>query len=679
MRYILTIMMSIVSLAISAQDLGSVVASKFDAWQQKHQQFKTVLVFSQDKYAPGDTAFFNAWFLTEDGRYVGDRQILNLDMIDSDGKVVQHILFHVHDGVGANQLIIDRATLPGVYTMSSYNENMKDSDPRYVFRKRIVVVKHNAVTASPAVKKISVNNDICKIRIASLTVDNITTVVSFPKQSEMTEGDLVLAATAHGQLYFTAGFKTDKKDSLAIRLPRKDLPPGLNLLSVISRSGSQLGALHFYNPPLSPLNVSIETTNDTLSTRQKVMANVTLADANGRPLHGQFAITVSNESLAEPFEDEMNIVSQPADNRVLATEPSIVHWDEVMSNVAQESPKPPRLITRYGEVYFEDTKQFAPQGTLVNCFMKHSRFAFEGAVQENGRVELIFLDFYGSDEIFYYADYNGAELQNVRMRWVTKEITHAPALSSSEVGRPDMYANFIAKKNIVDASFDFFNGLSDPVSVAAIPPLEKEFEKMGTVVNFHDYKIFPTMSETIRELIPRLAHRTVGGKDIVRVNLSEVGLRVTGGPLYVIDGVITKNNDYFLSLSPTEVISIRVVHDSNELQRFMPVSRNGIVVVKTRKGVAGGNLITEPWLPIDGLNAPISFSKPLAARRDRGQKPEFRSTIFWQPSVRTDANGKAAFSFFTSDDTGKIRIKIRGVVNGQMFSAYHDLFVIFAE
>lgn len=682
MRYLLSILLVVSFAQLSAQDLGAVVAGKFEQWQKTHQSFRTVLSFTQDKYAAADTAFFTAWFLTEDGRFVGGSQILHLDMVDFEGNVAQSILFRVRDGGGSNQIIINPGTRAGVYVMTAYNDAMKHSDPRYFFRKPIVVVNRNAIAARPKTEAATPKDEVCRINY-SLDQENIRPVVSFLKRTPQTDGDLVLAVTGNGQLHYTAVFRRGRIDSIAMKLPRKDLAEGLNLMSVINRAGEVLATRHFYVPAASPVVASIRLLSDTSGVRQQQAAEVVLKDAAGNPLQGQFSITITNENFSQQDQmlREVNAVSELSDafrsdnsarERFVSTQSPIVPWSNVLSGQGKVE-YPPRLITMYGEVYFEDTTKPVPLATIVNCFLMKSRLSFEGGVDENGIVELVFLDFNGKDEMFFYAEHEGKELNNVRIRWINNEVKHAPAPASSEVGRVDGYSSFIEKKRSIDRSFNFFAAPARDTT-ALVVPLDAEFKNLGTIINLHDYMIFPTMSETIRELLPRLAHRKVNGKNVVKLNLSEINLKVLGDPLYIIDGVVTKNTDYFLSLVPDDLISIRIVFDSEELKRFMPVSRNGIVVVKTKKGVAGNNL-KEILSPIDGLTQAISFSRPTTAEISRNQKPDFRSTIYWAPLVKTDAAGRHGFSFVTSDDTGRMRIKVKGLVNGQVFSVERDFFV----
>ena len=42
-------------------------------------------------------------------------------------------------------------------------------------------------------------------------------------------------------------------------------------------------------------------------------------------------------------------------------------------------------------------------------------------------------------------------------------------------------------------------------------------------------------------------------------------------------------------------------------------------------------------------------------------KPDYRPTLFWEPNVTTDANGRARISFYTSDITGPYTVKVAGM------------------
>jgi hypothetical protein len=179
-------------------------------------------------------------------------------------------------------------------------------------------------------------------------------------------------------------------------------------------------------------------------------------------------------------------------------------------------------------------------------------------------------------------------------------------------------------------------------------------------------------------VIPSLQHRKQGGKEIVRVTLSEnMAALATGDPVYVIDGVATKNTEFFLSLKPADVLTVKIITDPNKLTRFGMFGKNGIVTVQTRGGDAREPL-DDPSRLIRGLNRAQAFHATDHSDARHTRLPDFRSTIFWNPYIKTDSNGKAMVEFFCSDDTGKLALRLDGfTVDRQPFSASKEITVTF--
>jgi len=44
-------------------------------------------------------------------------------------------------------------------------------------------------------------------------------------------------------------------------------------------------------------------------------------------------------------------------------------------------------------------------------------------------------------------------------------------------------------------------------------------------------------------------------------------------------------------------------------------------------------------------------------------KNDFRSTLYWNPIVRTDSLGKASISFYNSDQTGEVQVVVEGITS----------------
>ena len=84
---------------------------------------------------------------------------------------------------------------------------------------------------------------------------------------------------------------------------------------------------------------------------------------------------------------------------------------------------------------------------------------------------------------------------------------------------------------------------------------------------------------------------------------------------------------------------------------------------RTKKGVEKRRI----W----GYSAPSKFYQPNYADADLPSKKDVRRTLYWNPSVKTDAEGKASAVFFTNcRDEVELRISARGITaDGRMVDA----------
>jgi uncharacterized protein YfaS (alpha-2-macroglobulin family) len=62
-----------------------------------------------------------------------------------------------------------------------------------------------------------------------------------------------------------------------------------------------------------------------------------------------------------------------------------------------------------------------------------------------------------------------------------------------------------------------------------------------------------------------------------------------------------------------------------------------------------------------GFYRPREFYSPRYGTRFDQLNPDDRTTLFWAPSILTDANGQADTIFYTSDTKGSFDISLEGV------------------
>lgn len=142
--------LAIILLSASTLETIPELVEKLEAYYKAFPQVRLHLIFSQPKYAPGDTAFFKALFLTEDFRPVPEKQIITLEVKDQSGRNLQIQNFRVTDGEGNNQVVFSESLPPGEYTITAYSEWMKNFNPSLFYRKKITLTGRNQMVKTQA-------------------------------------------------------------------------------------------------------------------------------------------------------------------------------------------------------------------------------------------------------------------------------------------------------------------------------------------------------------------------------------------------------------------------------------------------------------------------------------------------------------------------------------------------
>ena len=151
-------------------------------------------------------------------------------------------------------------------------------------------------------------------------------------------------------------------------------------------------------------------------------------------------------------------------------------------------------------------------------------------------------------------------------------------------------------------------------------------------------------------------------------------------PIYVIDGMTYWNGEGYdfaplkaLSGFPVNEIKRVLVlppmnsgvmyYSSSDITDFPQFIYQSMVVIETySKNTYRGDPRGIKTFILDGLNAPRLFYSP----RYEGplkNSPVYdgRVTIFWEPSIWTDANGQAKVEFYTSDRQTGLEVIVNGI------------------
>lgn len=773
MKYLYNVIFSTALLTLlvagtPADDLQSII-SRLEDYYKAYPQTRVHLVLNQPKYSPGDTAYFKAFFLTEDFRPIPDKQIITLELRDQLGNVLQAQNIRVIDGEGHNQMVFATDLAVGVYNLVAYSEVMKNLDASLYFSKRIIVTGRKGVSDAVAKNSslmlypeggsfveetenhiiaqslksgtgkildqtgmlvsefqigkegvasfsfvpkkgnsyyslwngeqspIEIRDDACAIKVTALGSGGAEINVSVSPSTNLARQELFFLALSKGRVVYSTPLRLESgTDNFAISV----LHPGLNQFFIFDKKDNLLAERVYYVAP-STAAAEISMDPPTVNPRGLVSASIAITNESGRPVGGSFITRAWNAQLFKgtmqaSFDTELNLFNDlPAlrydfeqsglteeewmkelDARLITQRWARINWKDVLT------PQKDRVKHSFkysldlkGKAIFKSTGEPVPDSTLILIYQQKSMVGYETYTSKKGEFVFPFLyDFTGTDQIFYMMEFKRKEKQQDFVIIPEIEISNVATMQASEGEGMDAYGEYKFRKQLIDRSFAFFADPNKSINAKEVNPNAEYEDELGGVdvsMKVDDYLVFPTMADLIHEVISGLQHRVVGGTSIVRVVFIRNTYTVIpkGDPLYIIDGVFTKNTEFFLGLNPEDILSVKIVNNEKKLQRFGGMGKFGVVFIQTKKSIAKKVIENSTVFTVSGLSPELEFKIPSYSSDGLSRKPDLRSTIYWNPGYTTNSSGMADIKFNVSDDASPVAVEVMGLTSdGRPFS-----------
>lgn len=152
----------------------------------------------------------------------------------------------------------------------------------------------------------------------------------------------------------------------------------------------------------------------------------------------------------------------------------------------------------------------------------------------------------------------------------------------------------------------------------------------------------------------------MGGVPYLR---ERVGLTGAGPMLVIIDGAQSSSN--IDNLSVADVASVKMLKNV-DAAIYGSQGANGVLLITTvkNKGLPVNKKISPGLLsyaPKGFYKARVFYSPVYGGSATQSNKPDERSTIYWNPDIVTDKDGGASFDFYNADGKGNYRIVVEGI------------------
>lgn len=116
------------------------------------------------------------------------------------------------------------------------------------------------------------------------------------------------------------------------------------------------------------------------------------------------------------------------------------------------------------------------------------------------------------------------------------------------------------------------------------------------------------------------------------------------------------------SLDFSQVERIEVLKFGSETAIYGPEGRYGVIIIYTKTGRSIPSSAFTSRHTIQGYSKTKEFYSPkYDVVLDTHKNPDNRTTLYWNPSVKTDKNGNATIVFYNSDITKSIDVDIQAL------------------
>lgn len=526
-----------------------------------------------------------------------------------------------------------------------------------------------------------------------------------------TSGTLLLVASQRSKICFI-GKIPKKNPAQAVNIAKNVFEDdGVVTITLLTEKAEPLCERLIFIKQKKQLKLNVQTDKAVYKPREKVTLAIEALDAEGKPVKGNFSLSVTDASQVLHEAYSQNLLSymlltsdvSPRENNY--TEPSIKGFIEQPSAYFNEADPEANLkldmlmMTQGWRRYLWQDANTKPK---VNFFVEDGLSVSGVAKRPNGKVSpnttitMMFQDartkksslrFEGADSLGRFAFYNLNVVDTTTLfLQATKEKGGKNLILKLD---KDSIPAIVPSKSLMpidlsDANAKEFAGFLRKSRAALELERKSIFNKSillqevvvtsGTSKPRDSRVMYNTPSNRLA-----VDDALCGGAPSILSMLQGriAGINVQGSPgsetitfrgesnvKYVLDGMEVPQ-ELFETTTPCELEFLDVLKNGET----MIYGASLVISALTKRGNPNYD-----WSKDSNQDAPnvvilkkIGYAKakefyaPTYLPSSIFEKPDFRSTLFWQPVVKTDENGKASISFYTSDATNKINVNMQGV------------------
>lgn len=683
-------------------DLTESIKQKFLFYTNTVPREEIYVHSDRDEYIAGEYLWFNIYLFDRKSSELSEKsRIAYFELLNSENRPVVQKRILLNKGTGPGQIVLPDSLSPGVYTIRAYTNWMKNFMPDNCYMKDIKI--YNSFINKPfrnktyngiSVSKETSGEDFSDKNTSAVTLeveksgtDTLELVLKSGEKFRSENNNIIcLFIETRGSIN-RVSIEKIISDVTGIPVPKRELGTGINHITVFNLTGQPVTEKFVYNPEQDETDLKINS-DDSCSIRNKTVIDIETAvsesDTSG---FRSLSISITPDTGEE---EVMNI----KDYLVFGTEYGLHFINSVkdlkLSELSIESVNQLLLNVKSNWIVWE--KILSKEIPAFKYTMEKEYHLLSGKIisvdpGSSDSVSFVLMCSPGKEPGFQYSkpDSNGYFSFSIHIDESLNDLVLMPDYISDKLKLviessfsdkyPDSGTSADTAGGVVPLHIQMYSANYQiskiyKISSSGKPvtplfnPLEplKFYDKPDIGLVLADYVSLPTMEEIFFELIPRVSlKKKRSGYEILiadRVNDSQYVL----SPVLMIDGVKVKDASVIADLNPELVERIDVI---KEIYMVGTYSFPGLINVVTKSG-------DYSCVPLDDYMTRLKYrvadpvlTIPLpdhgSTKPEEGIIPDFRNTLYWNPSVKPDGKGKAEISLWTSDIPLAYSIYIQGI------------------
>ena len=687
-------------------DMTDFLRKKFTDYCKSVPREELYVQTDRDDYISGEEIWFSTFlFDRKENSLSSSNSITYFEILNSENRPVVQKRLRITAGFGSGQALLPDSLRSGVYMIRAYTNYMRNFLPGNCFMKEIKILNAlnppAAVTYNSADQELTVSKDLGGIAEIKQRFDvsgiSVTADGKNPDvlEIEISSDDRYRSVNGNNCYLFiqTRGnINRVSRERLSagntvISVPKSALLEGINQVTIFDSKGRPAAESYYFTPKKQSSSVKINS-EDSFYIRSKISFEIDMNDVVAK-VNKASGISVSVAPVINVKSSEGII-----DYMVFASEfgiiPSILSAGGKISDLPAETVD--NMLTRIRSNWIDWTKIISGGFTGIN-FRPESNYHYlsgkliskSSQLPDSGKY--VFMSLPGKAAGFQYAktDRNGnftfSLINDERVNDLIIQPADAGKSSTVKIESP-FSENYLTPGKTTVTVFDEalrsrFSKLSTNYQVNRIYSLTSLGRQMAPVITpvkrtrfygkpdiglvMADYIKLPVMQEVFFELLPGTSLKSK--RSVYEITVADpLTNRVFDDPPgLLIDGVIINDPALIANIDPEIVERIDVVKEKYYVGDYLFY---GLINVVTRAGD-----FSSFQLPAYAVRVPYrvaepgwSFTSPDYSTDEKKSSriPDFRNTLYWNPSVKPEKDGKARVEFWSSDQASDYVINVQG-------------------